>query len=159
MKTKYILITILCLSFAQFSFAQNNSNKLFDKYADMDNVTSVYISKAMFKMMPAIETGGLNLINMIGKIESLQVLTTERADLTNDMQKEFSQLVGKGHEELMRVRDGKTRATFYADMKGNNVKDLLMLAKTDSTFTVIQLLGTFSLKDIQDIAKDMEIEK
>ncbi len=159
MKTKYILITILCLAFAQFSFAQNNSTKLFDKYADMDNVTSVYISKAMFKMMPTIETGGLNLMNMMGKIESLQILTTERQDITSNMQKEFSQLVGKGHEELMRVRDGKTRATFYADMKGDNVKDLLMLAKTDSSFIVIQLLGSFSLKDIQDIANNMEIEK
>lgn len=73
MKTKNILL-ILFLCCTSICFAQN---KLFDKYSEMDNVTSVYISKAMFQMMPKIETNGLNLMNLKGKIEGLQVLTTE----------------------------------------------------------------------------------
>jgi len=122
----------------------------------MDNVTSVYISKAMFQMMPTIETAGLNLMNMKGKVEALQIVTTERQDQIPEMRKEFSQLVNKQHQELMRVRDGKTKATFYADMKGDQIKDLLMLADTDSSFVVIQLIGNFTLKDVQEITKDMD---
>ena len=57
MKTKNILL-ILFLCCTSICFAQN---KLFDKYSEMDNVTSVYISKAMLQMMPKIETNGLNL--------------------------------------------------------------------------------------------------
>lgn len=154
MKTRYLLIILLCLASTQFSFAQSSS-KLFDKYADMDNVTSVYISKAMFKMMPTMETAGLSLVNMVGKIESLQILTTQRKDLTENMRKEFSQLIGKQHSELMRVKDGKTKATFYADMQGDLVKDMIMLADTDEGFTVIQLLGNFTLKDIQEITQNI----
>ena len=45
------LYTILLLCCVNICFAQN---KLFDKYADMDDVTSVYISKKMFQMMPVI---------------------------------------------------------------------------------------------------------
>ncbi|MDR2969889.1 MAG: DUF4252 domain-containing protein, partial [Tannerellaceae bacterium] len=127
MKAKYIIITILCLATAQSGAAQNSSKALFDKYTDMDNVTSVYISKAMFKMMPNIETAGLNLMNMKGKIESLQIISTERSELAPKMKEDFSKLIGKGHEELMRVRDEKTKATFYADMSGDLVKDLIML--------------------------------
>ena len=67
------LYTILLLCCVNICFAQN---KLFDKYADMDDVTSVYISKKMFQMMPVMETAGLNLANLKGKIEGLQVLTT-----------------------------------------------------------------------------------
>ncbi|MDH6305971.1 hypothetical protein M2459_002982 [Parabacteroides sp. PF5-5] len=152
MKTKYI-ITAVCLFCATLGFAQD---KLFDKYADMDNVTSVYISKAMFQMMPTIENVGLNLMNMKGKIESLQLVSTERTDQIPQMKKEFKQLVNSQHQELMRVKDGKTRATFYATMKGDKVKDLFMLADTDSSFTVIQLLGNFTLQDIQEITKEME---
>jgi len=63
------LYTILLLCCVNICFAQN---KLFDKYADMDDVTSVYISKKMFQMMPVMETAGLNLANLKGKIESLQ---------------------------------------------------------------------------------------
>jgi hypothetical protein len=53
----------------------------------------------------------------------------------------------------MRVRDEKTKATFYADMSGDLVKDLIMLADTEEGFTVIQLLGNFTLQDIQEIVE------
>ncbi|MDR1202857.1 MAG: DUF4252 domain-containing protein [Tannerellaceae bacterium] len=151
MKTKHILI-ILCFFCTTTTFAQD---KLFDKYAEMDNVTSVYISKAMFQMMPTIANVGLNLMNMKGKIESLQLITTERADQIPQMRKEFTQFINKQHQELMRVKDGKTRATFYADMEGEQVKNLLMLADTDSSFTAIRLVGNFTLQDIQEITKDI----
>lgn len=155
MKTKYFITVLMCFAFVSLSFAQN-SNQLFDKYSDTDGVTSVYISKAMFKMMPAMENIGLNLMNMKGKVESLYILTTEKKELIPTMRKEFSQLVKKDHEELMRVRDGDTKATFYADMKGDLVKDLLMLSDTDTEFIVIQLLGNFTLQDIQEITKDVK---
>lgn len=152
MKTKYIFIT-LCLC-TQFCFSQ--SNKLFDKYADMDNVTSVYISKAMFQMMPTVGDVGLNIMNIKGKIEYLQLISTEKQELIPQMRTEFGKLIGNQHQELMRVRNGKKKATFYSDMKGDQIKDLIMLADADSNFTVIQLVGNFTLQDIQDIAKDME---
>jgi hypothetical protein len=151
MKIKPILMA-LCLFCTTVAFAQD---KLFDKYAEMDNVTSVYISKAMFQMMPTIENVGLNLMNMKGKIESLQLISTERTDQIPQMRKEFTQLINKQHQELIRVRDGKTHATFYADLEGEQVKNLLMLADTDSSFTAIRLSGNFTLKDVQEITKEI----
>jgi len=148
MKTKYILLT-LCLLSLNIGFAQN---KIFDKYADMDGVTSVYISKAMFQMMPTMEQVGVNLMNMKGKIESLQLVTTEKKELIAQMKKEFTQLVTTQHEELMRIKDDKTRVNFYSNMKGDQIKDLLMLVEAETNFTVILLVGNFTLKDIQDIA-------
>jgi hypothetical protein len=105
----------------------------------------------MFQMMPAIENVGMNLMNLKGKVESLQLVSTEKQDKIPLMRKEFSQLVQSQHQELIRIKDGKTRVTFYSDMKGDRIKDLLMLADTDSSFTVIHLTGNFTLKDIQDI--------
>lgn len=152
MKTKFITTIVLCFVLTSVCYAQNN-NQLFDKYTDTEGVTSVYISKAMFRMMPTMENIGLNLMNMKGKMESLYVLSTMKKELITQMRKEFSQLIQKDHEELMRVRDGKTRTTFYGNMKGDIVKDLLMLSETEEQFTVIQLLGNFTLQDIQEISK------
>lgn len=151
MKTKNILI-LLFLFCANVSFAQN---KLFDKYVDMDNVTSVYISKAMFQMMPTMEAGGLNLMNLKGKIESLQILSTQNSTVKEQMKKEFSDLINDKYEELMRVKDQGTKATFYIKKKGYQISELIMLADTGSEFSVIQLLGNFSLKDIQSIATEV----
>lgn len=56
MKLKNIFL-ILFLCCTSLCFAQD---KLFEKYADMDNVTSVFISKKMFDMIPNVESGGLS---------------------------------------------------------------------------------------------------
>lgn len=151
MKTKNILL-LLFLCCTSLCFAQN---KLFDKYSEMDNVTSIYISKAMFQMMPSFETNGLNLMNLKGKIEGLQVLSTDNNNIKEKMRTDFKGLIGKDHEELMRMKDGKTRATFYVKQKGDQISELIMLADTDSSFNVIQLAGKFTLQDIQEITKDM----
>jgi len=148
MQTKHFLI-IFCLFFASAGFAQN---KLFEKYADMDDVTSVYISKAMFQMMPKIENVGVNLMNMKGKIESLQLVTTEKKERIAQMKKEFSQLITSQHQELMRVKEGKNRVNFYSNMKGDQIKELIMLVESEDNFTAIMLIGNFTLKDIQEIA-------
>ena len=52
MKLKNIFL-ILFLCCTSLCFAQD---KLFEKYADMDNVTSVFISKKMFDMIPNVES-------------------------------------------------------------------------------------------------------
>ena len=103
----YLLGLLLCVS--SFSFAQD---KWFSKYADMDEVTTVYISKKMFQMMPTMEHIGLELANMQGKIDGLQILSTERKELQAQMRKEFSGMIGKEYEELMRVKDKGTKAKF-----------------------------------------------
>jgi hypothetical protein len=40
-------------------------------------------------------------------------------------------------------------------MKGDLVKDLLMISDAENEFVVIQLLGNFTLQDIQEITKDV----
>lgn len=149
MKAKCIMIVLgfVCI---QTGFAQN---KLFDKYADMDGVVSVYISKAMFQMMPKIADVGMDMANLSGKMDGLQLVTTEKKEMISQMRKEFTALVSKEQEELMRVRDGDTRVTFYANMKDDLIKELLMVADADSSYTVIQILGNFTLKDIQEITQ------
>ena len=148
MKTRYILI-IFCLFCTGMGFAQN---RLFEKYADMENVTSVYISKTMFQMIPTVENIGVNLMNMKGKIESLQLVATERQDQIAQMKKDFSGLVTTRHEELMRIKDGKTRVNFYSDIKDDQIKELIMLVEDENKYTAILLVGNFTLKDTQEIA-------
>lgn len=149
MKSKNIFL-ILFLFCTSLCFAQDN---LFEKYADMDNVTSVFISKKMFDLMPDIESGGLDLVNLKGKINNLQIITSDKRDVRDQMRKEFGTLISKSHEELMRVKDNDTRASFYITQQGDLINEMVMLADTDSDYVVIRLTGRFTLQDIQDVAK------
>lgn len=155
MKSKNIFL-ILFLFCTSLCFAQDN---LFEKYADMDNVTSVFISKKMFDLMPDIESGGLDLVNLKGKINNLQIVTSDKREVREQMRKEFSTLISKSHEELMRVKDDDTRASFYIIQQGDLINEMVMLADTDSDYVVIRLTGRFTLQDIQDVAKSFSNEK
>lgn len=155
MKAKNIFL-LLFLCCTTLCMAQD---KLFEKYADMDNVTSVFISKAMFQMMPSIESGGLNLMNLKGKIDNLQILTSENQETKEMMRKDFTSHIGKSHELLMRVKDEDTKATFYIEQEGNRVSEMIMLADADSSYVVIRITGNFTLQDIRDVANSISIQK
>lgn len=151
MKLKQLLFTILIFC-ASTTFAQN---KFFDKFADMDGVTSVYISKTMLQMMPNMKTGGMDIGPIAGKLESILILTSEKASISKMMKNEAPHFAAnKSYEELMRVKDEGTHATFYIKKKNNNkISELIMLVDEQPEFVYIQITGDMTLQDIQNITK------
>ena len=157
MKIKYLLLTI-CLLSCSITYAQNNTFKsLFDKYENEDDVTIVSISKAMFKMIPGnIKTGNVDIQNIVPKIESLLLITSDKSKMKEKMALEFKSTIDKNkdYEELMRVRDGKSNVIFNAKKKGDIIIELVILINDESDFVAIQILGNFTLEDIQNISKE-----
>lgn len=150
MKNK-ILIFLLLIGCSYATFAQS---KLFDKFGEMDGVTSVYISKAMLQMMPDMKTNGIDIGNIAGKLESLQILTSEKASIAKMMREETAYIgKDKNYEELMKVRDEGSKVTFYIRKGGDKIKELIMLVDEKTEFVIIQILGDMTLKDIQNITK------
>lgn len=157
MKTKSLLLMI-CLLCNSIIYAQSSTiNKLFDKYENEDDITVISISKAMFKMIPEnINTGDVNIKNIIHKIESMRIITSNNANLKEKMSSEFKSSVNgnKDYEELMRVKDGKSNITFNARKKGDIINELIMLINGEDNFVAIQITGNFTLNDIQEIVKE-----
>ncbi|MDR1331464.1 MAG: DUF4252 domain-containing protein [Tannerella sp.] len=153
MKAKYIL-AVIGLGIGSLCFGQQ---KLFDRFAGQDGVSSVYISKAMFEMMPSLgDMEGVKLSNL-KKIEGINILSSERESVSNEMRKVFKALITDRHEELLRIRDGSEDITFHVRKNGSNIEELIMLIDRGKSFTVIQILGNFSLQDIQEIATQVEL--
>ena len=133
-----LIVCFLCLSLTGYA-----QDKLFDKFSDMDQVSSVYISKSMFQMMPELSAAGLNLIHLKGKIDNLQVLSTEDAAVREEMKKDFHAAIGKTYESWMKVKSDGTKADF-------------MVKKTDSSYVVIRMTGNFTMDDMQELAGQSE---
>jgi nitrogenase molybdenum-iron protein alpha/beta subunit len=161
MKTKNLLLMI-CLLCSSIIYAQNSTiDKLFDKYEKEDDITFISISKAMFKMIPEnVNTGNINIKNITHKIESMRIITSEKARLKEKMNVEFRSFVNndKSYEELMRVRDGKSNVTINVRKKGDAINELVMLVNDESNFVFIQISGNFTLDDIQEISKNINIQ-
>ena len=151
MKLKHVLFTIL-MCCASVTFAQN---KLVEKFGDMDGVTSVFISKAMLQMMHNMKTEGIDIGGIAGKLESIIILTSEKASISNMIKSEIPHFANdKKYEELMRVRDEGSRVTFYIKKKNNGkIGELVMLVDEQPEFVFIQITGDMTLQDIQKITK------
>ncbi|WP_321518887.1 DUF4252 domain-containing protein [uncultured Bacteroides sp.] len=151
MKLKHLLFAIL-MCCASMVFAQN---KLVEKFGDMDGVTSVFISKSMLQMMPNMKTEGIDIGGVAGKLESILILTSEKAAISNMMKSEIPHFANdKRYEELMRVKDENSRVTFYIKKKSNGkIGELVMLVDEHPEFVYIQMMGDMTLQDIQKITK------
>lgn len=75
MKRTYIITLLLSLC-SLFTYAQES---FFDKYADMEGVTSVYISKAMLSLMPDMKTEEIYIGELASKLDNIQILNCEKS--------------------------------------------------------------------------------
>ena len=143
---------------SSFGFAQNNTfGSLFEKYENEDDVTIVSISKAMFNMIPGnISTGNVDIKEILPKIESLLLITSRTNKMRDKMYSEFKTITekDKNFEQLMRVKDNKSNVNFHVRKSGNTIKELILLVSEEKNFVAIQILGNFTVEDIQKITKD-----
>ena len=72
------------------TLAANAQHDYFDKYADMDGVTSVYVSKTMFRFMKGlpIEVDDVDINKIISKLDGLYILTTDKPEIMEALRKE-----------------------------------------------------------------------
>lgn len=153
------IVLILCWLNIGIGLPESAADKLFDKYANEDEVTSVYISKSMMQLLPVPQMSfGWNFSSLEGKIDAIYVLSTENAKVSTTLRKEFDKLIQKesSYEQLMRVKEDDSLVKIYAckNKEGTKICELLLLADSDDDeFCAVRLSGDFTLEDLRDITK------
>ena len=125
------LVIILILAIAPMAFAQS----LFEKYEDMDNVTSVVVNQKMFGMLAEmrIKTNDPEadaFLEQVKTLNNLTVYSTDDLNVSKSIIDDVSRYVKKSSlEELMRIKDGDQNIKFYvlSGRDENHVSELLML--------------------------------
>jgi hypothetical protein len=158
MKTK-ILITVIAVFAAWNSFAQDN---LFAKLADQKNITQVTVTKGLLNMMPgmlsSVDMNGVNVKNIVNKLDQIDIFTSEDNDGKKLIRKEASEHFKneKSYEVLMKIKDKESNVVFYGQKDGNFIKSLIMFADGDDGCTLIRLLGKFTTDDIQHVIEKVK---
>lgn len=175
---KKIVLALAILVVPMVSFGQG----LFDKYEDMDGVSSVVINQKMFNMLASINVNlddpdDQAFVDMAKKITSLKVFTTGNENTSADMNSTVkSYLANTKLEELMRVKDGNQTVNFYVKegKDENHVKELLMVInglkeltkgeditingkKRDFETVVLSLTGDIDLRQISKMTEKMNV--
>ena len=143
-------IYIIALFIALYTGIMSAQTTIFDRYADTDGVTTVYISKAMLRMMPDIGegAGGLKIGEIASKLDNLQVLTCERKTLIAKIMKETTQ-TSKGYEILVKMNEGGEKTDIFQKSLGNNKMEYLIRVSEPSELTLIQITGNITPDDIR----------
>ena len=163
------IFTILFLVISTSIFSQN----LFDKYEDMDNVTSILINSKMFKMLGDmnIDSGDSEadvLINQFKSLNSLTVYSTNDNEVSRSISDDVDSYVElKNLEELMRIKEGNQNIKFYvkSGSKEYMVDELLMfvtgndnsVAGRSYDTVLLSLLGNIDLRTISNLTQKLDV--
>lgn len=143
-------------------FAQKNP---FEKFTDMEGVTSVYISKSMMSLMPKnmnMDLGNVDVSNFINKLSSILILTSENKPVAQEMVSLANKRIRDDqYELLMRVKsDDGEWVNFF--MKGipESISEMIMIVEdNDGESVIMQFLGDFTLDDAKQITDGMQQKK
>ncbi len=175
---KKLVIVLAIIIAPMMSFGQN----MFDKYENLDAVTSFVINQKMFKMLASIDVNlddaeDQAFMEMAKKITGLKVFTTGDEKISADMNATVKSYLGTTKlEELMRMKDGNQTVNFYVreGKDENHVKELLMVInglkevtkgedikingkKRDFETVVLSLTGDIDLRQISKMTQKMNV--
>ena len=151
-KTLATLITfVLMLVMPATSRAQD---ALFEKFNDVNGITTIYISKTMLQMVPNVKAGNHEVGNVASKLDQLRVLSCERPSMIANLKKQFVDYYKKNkYEVVMQANDSDEHTSIYYKKLNSNKAEFALIAEDGDEISIINVKGNVNLKDIQQIAE------
>jgi hypothetical protein len=168
---KYITILLLA-ALPLMGFSQS----MFDKYEDLDEVTTVVVNESMFKLLSKIDVEvddpeAKDFMDIAQSLKSLKVFTTEDKGIGTDMKSSVDKyLKSASLEELMRIKDKEANVKFYikSGKDDDHVSELLMFVTGMNNVNIeangrkfetvlLSLTGDIDLNKINSLTKKMNL--
>jgi hypothetical protein len=164
MKKLAILVALLVVP--MLASAQN----AFDSFEDEQDVTSVVVTKNMFKLLSKMDLDSTDpeakeYLTMVDNLDNIKIFTTDNPEVATRMDSSVAKYISnsKGLGELMRVKDEGKNIKFYSkEGKNENfVSELLMHMVGDvdgKKMTVIMsITGNIDLKQISKLTQELNV--
>lgn len=168
---KYILIALMAV-LPLTGFSQS----IFDRFEDLDNVSSVVVNKNMFNLLVKMDVDvddpeAKEFMDIAKSLSGLKVFITEDKAVSADMQATVDKyLKSSSLEELMRVKDKDANVKFYVKngKDEDHVSELLMFVTGIKNIDVevndrqietvlLTLTGDIDLTKIGSLTKKMDL--
>ncbi|WP_210150543.1 DUF4252 domain-containing protein [Chryseobacterium scophthalmum] len=164
MKKILIICTLVLSHFFNVYGQKNKLNQLFDKYQDVEGVTSIKIAKPMFGMLSNLNIADAELDQikpLLSKIDGLKVLITEgtKGELANVNKEISSYLNNLNYNEIMSVKNAGSKIKFLsAETKSDGTLDdmLLSIDSGGGENILVMLDGKLSMDDVNKIINSSE---
>ena len=153
MKAKiFFTVALLAIGFLP---VQAQSSDMFEKLSNHRDVTSVYISRTLLRMMSNFDVGGADVRSLAGRLEQIEIHNSNGNAEANRIIREGMEQLEKSddYELLLRIRDGNSggNIVFYAKKEDEYFRDLIMHIEEANNSTIIRIMGAFTAEDIQGV--------
>ncbi len=166
------IFIIFAFAFSQFFnvYGQDKLDQLFDKYQEVEGVTSIKIAKPMFGMLSNLDLGDAELDQikpLLSKINGLKVFIAEKPEdagsvngqklsqINKDIKSYLSNL---NYSEIMTMNSNGAKIKFLSAEEKNGILDDLLLSidSGGEESILIKLDGRLSMDDINKIINSNE---
>ena len=168
------IFIIFALAFSHFfnvyGQVKDKLDLLFEKYQDVEGVTSIKIAKPMFGMLGSLDLGDAELDQikpLLSKITGLKVLIAEKSgdgksakgmQLSQIGRDISSYLKSMNYSEIMSMNSGGAKIKFMSAEEKNGILDdvLLSIDSGGEESILVKLDGKLSMDDISRIVNSSE---
>ncbi len=154
MKKISIIATLLLISIA--ALAQDGKS-IYNKYSDEKNVSAVYISPSMFRLMGSIPEidmpdGDINLSPYIKEMSGMYLIDSENPKINEALAADAQKMISKGkYELLMEAKDDGERVRIYIVPEGEFITSFVMTATEPDECVFISIEGKLLRKDLEKL--------
>jgi hypothetical protein len=153
MKNLFFLLAAVIFSFQLMG--QSIIDKHYTDLQEEKNATVVQVSGNLFsyvaKVMPEEEEDMKKAKGLFENIESFSLISVPDLVDPKSAYEEGISSLKRTHEDLLLVRDKKTKFSLYIDEENDIIRELVGIGNIDTTFIVFSLLGNISLDQLSEI--------
>ena len=135
----------------------NAQVKAFEKYADMKNVTYVFISKYMFGMADRNVTPsvpGIDTQTLLNKLTGIQIISSENKVARTKLRDDVKAMMTKGkYEVLMQMNEDDSKVNIFHSINRQQSAVVMLIEDSDEV-TVMVFSGKFTLEDVMKLTEE-----
>jgi len=151
-----IIKALLCVLVVLSSLTANAQVKAFEKYADMKDVSYVYISKFMLGMVGKQATPqvpGVDVKSLASKLSGIQIIHADSKNAQNKLKNDIKALIAKDkYELLMQMNEDNSKVNIYHHI-GKQQSIVAMLVDDKDDVTIMVFSGKFTLEDVMKMTQ------
>ena len=152
---KRITLLVAALFMLTANICAQDSKGIYNKYSDNDEVSAVYISAAMFKLMGKVPNmdvgnGSMNIGSIIKNLDCMYILDCDDPDVSANIKSDVNKYISKyKFELLMEIKDRGEVVRIYTSGNEKTVTQFVMTAAEADAYTLICLDGTMSRAELE----------
>lgn len=152
---KRIVVLFACALLSLSAFAQS-AKSIYNKFSRESDVTTVYISPAMFKMLgviPEIQIEeNVDISKIVRNLESMYVINSGNPKVNDSLRGDIKSLIdSKKYEIMMEVNDGEEQVRFYTYSVNGLIKSFVMFVDEGDELSLIMFDGSIDQDDLMNL--------